>query len=179
MKKYGRSAEPPSTNEGSLDDFLRTAEAKIKYTARFLFTNTNGSEEWISTATACEAVRRLTLFFSSPEHIESMTLNDGRMIVASHNLASLTQHLRWACGLDADSKPHPKSSGYVHPKTHWPLTAQLWFWSNGGPPMERETGTYQHWLKFKTYVPDKAQREITLQPEVRTLPEVHECEVVG
>jgi hypothetical protein len=163
------SSPEPRSDFNTQDDFLAFAKNKIQYSTRFHFTNANGSEEWISLDDACEAARRIKLFLSAPEKISSMTLHDGRMIVAAHNHASLTQHLRWAAGLDADSKPKPKPEGYVHPPLKWPETALLWFWSNGGKAWDGRPGTYHEWQKKVNAEPAPGSLMV---PQARTMPQI-------
>ena len=166
-----KSADTHELRQGfkTQDEFLAFARSKITYSSRFHFTNANGSEEWISLDDACEAARRIKLFMSAPEKISSMTLHDGRMIVAAHNLASLTQHLRWEAGLDADSKPKPKPEGYVLLPLSWPETASLWFWSNGGKAWDGRPGTYHEWQKKVNREPKKTI--LSILPEMRAVPE--------
>ena len=166
MKKYGRSAEPQAELEfDTLEDFLIVAESKINYSIRFHFTNSNGSQEWISLANACEAARRISLFLSSPERLDSAALNDGRTIVAQHNLSSLVQHMRWFCGLDHDSRPRPDKGSETRPSV-WPETAKLWFWSNGGPGLMGLQGTYLEWSKRISIIPSPRRAAWPEMPEM-------------
>jgi hypothetical protein len=177
VRKFDRSASPDQASRfETLEDFLRFAEGKIRYDAKFHFTNPNGREEWVSTAIACEAVRRLALFLESPEKASSPTLHDGRVIVASHNHASIVQHLRWECGIDHDGRPKHREEGEELAAIRWPLTAKMWFWSNGGAPLEGMHGTFESWQKS---LPKERFRMRVPVPMMREVPTAHECEMVS
>lgn len=149
MKKFEKSAETkrPGTFN-TQEDFLAFALNTVDAHARFHFTGRDGRVEWLPTATACEALRRLSKFLSTPEKIDSPTLGDGRMEVAHHNWTSLTQLLRWAAGLDSDSNPRVVArGGEERPEPKWSYAAQMWFWSNGGRPVPGLSGTHSDWMK--------------------------------
>lgn len=122
---------------GTFSEFVAHVEAHCDRGARFHVTQANGAEVWVGRDEALDLLDRLRKFMSAPERAISPAHHDGRMIVAHHNVASLTQHLRWESGLDFDSLRERRPDGFERPAVQWPDAARLWFWANGHAPVPR------------------------------------------
>jgi hypothetical protein len=128
----------------SVEHFLTYCRGKC-LPALFPFTKANGEEVKLRTNEAIDALDQVSKFIGNPSREDIPAMHDGRMIVAHHNVASLTQHLRWNAGLDGDSRPRRGSMPTEPAPIKWPYAAQLWFWRNGGPPLEGEQGSFNDW----------------------------------
>lgn len=160
MRSRESSERRPEARFENLSDFFYHCRNNTRPGVLYHYTLPNGREQWIALDEACELVGKIAKFLAAPDRAPSPTLDDGRQFLAQHNSASLTQHMRWASGLDVDSRPKQQPAGIERPLIKWPLTVQLWFWSNGGPPIERCEGTYAAWFASLRDPHDEALRYV-------------------
>lgn len=97
--------------------------------ARFHFTMPDGAVRWLTPDQALDVLAKTRKFLAAPYPADSPALDDGRTEVALFNVASLMQHLRWQCGLDADSRPVRSKDGAKR-EIKWTPAAETWFRHN-------------------------------------------------
>ena len=164
MSRSTATAEVPGTFR-RFDDFVEFARSHYDHKARFTWTAHDGAKEVMFPGEAFTALEQLRKFIGAPELLTNHTLNDGRMEVALHNYQSITQHMRWACGLDFDSRPKSRETTAAK----WTEAALLWFWHNGGDPPPGLSGDYADWAKDvqrDTDIVRNVGRYVKAMPEV-------------